>query len=32
VICYKQEDKQIELCGSNNLVETLESYGPPNDF
>jgi len=30
--CWNAEADEIDRCGSNNLPETLASYGPPNDF
>lgn len=30
--CFEDEDAEMETKGTNNIPETLASYGPPNDF
>lgn len=30
--CFFDEDKEIEEKGTNDLPETLKSYGYPNDY
>ena len=32
VDCFPDEDKEIEKAGTNDLPETLNSYGPENDY
>lgn len=32
VPCWLAEDKEIDAAGTNDLPETLKSYGKPNDF
>lgn len=30
--CFDDEDKEIEAAGTNDLPDTLASYGPENDY
>lgn len=32
VPCFFKEEAEIDEKGTNNLPETLKSYGTPNDF
>lgn len=32
VICFHEEDAEIDREGTNNLPETLKGYGPENDY